>query len=96
MYIIVFLFDCARSWLLCAGFLYLQRGGPRCVSMHGLLIAVAPCCGARLLGLQYLWCPGLVVVACGPHRTQASVVAARGLGSCGLRAYLHVESPCCC
>ena len=27
MYIIVFLFDCARSWLLCAGFLYLQIVG---------------------------------------------------------------------
>lgn len=43
MYIIVFLFDCARSWLLCAGFLYLQRvGGHSLAAVHGLFIVVDP------------------------------------------------------
>ena len=38
------------------------------VVVRGLLIAVASCCGAQVLG------------------SQASVVAARGLSSCGARA----------
>ena len=97
MYIVLFLFDCARSWLLCAGFLYLPRVGAALrFNARASHCSDSSCCGARLLGLQYSWCTGLVVVACGPHRTQASVVAARGLGGCGSRAYLHVESSCCC
>ena len=47
------------------------------------------CCGARALGAQ-----ALVVAACRPKSTQASVVVVCGLSSCGLRAVKRGLSSC--
>ena len=64
--------------------------------MHGLLIAVASCCGARALGTQASVVVARGLSSCGLRAlgAQALVVVAHGLSSCSSRALERRLSSC--